>query len=130
MNAQINYYEEKLKYEMDSADLFEALERQELIEVLDVRKEKAYRSEHIPVATSFPHREMNKETVSKLNKDVLYVCYCDGIGCNGSTKGALKLAKLGFKTKELLGGLDWWKRDGYTTLGSDGVKGTEISCNC
>ena len=30
-------------------------------------------------------------------------------------KGALKLAELGFRVKELIGGIDWWKRDGYAT---------------
>src|ERR1700731_3943168 len=42
-----------------------------------------------------------------------YVVYCDGIGCNASTKGAYKLARLGFRAKELLGGIDWWRRDGH-----------------
>jgi hypothetical protein len=45
---------------------------------------------------------------------------CDGIGCNGSTKGAYKLSSLGFKTKELLGGLDWWRRDGHAVLSGPG----------
>jgi rhodanese-related sulfurtransferase len=26
-----------------------------------------------------------------------------------------KTAKLGFRVKELIGGLNWWKRDGYPT---------------
>jgi hypothetical protein len=25
------------------------------------------------------------------------------------------MAELGFRTKELIGGLDWWKRDGHPT---------------
>ena len=56
--------------------------------------------------------------------------YCDGIGCNASTKGALNMAKLGFQVKELIGGLDWWKRDGYETEGKQGIPGTEITCGC
>jgi hypothetical protein len=39
--------------------------------------------------------------------------YCDGMGCNASTNGAYKLAVLGLRVKELLGGLDWWIRDGH-----------------
>jgi hypothetical protein len=31
------------------------------------------------------------------------------IGCNAATKGAYKLARLGFRAKELFGGLDWWQ---------------------
>ena len=56
---------------------------------------------------------MNTETVAHLDRNKVYVVYCDGIGCNASTKGAYKLARLGFRTKELLGGLDWWRRDGH-----------------
>jgi rhodanese-related sulfurtransferase len=48
----------------------------------------------------------------------VYVVYCDRIGCNASTKGAHKLARLGFRTKELLGGLDWWSRDGHPVMTS------------
>ncbi|MGL5793595.1 MAG: rhodanese-like domain-containing protein, partial [Waterburya sp.] len=36
-------------------------------------------------------------------------------GCNASTKGALAMTKLGFRVKELMGGLNWWKRDGHPT---------------
>lgn len=46
----------------------------------------------------------------------IIVTYCDGIGCNGSTKAALKLTALGFQVKEMLGGLDWWQRDGYAVV--------------
>ena len=56
--------------------------------------------------------------------------YCDGIGCNASTKGALNLTRLGFRVKELLGGLDWWKRDGYPTEGEAGQQGDDTACGC
>ncbi len=129
-NDQLTHYQNKLKYEMDSADLFEALGNKESIIVIDTRKVRAYEEEHIPNAISFPHRDMNETTLSTLDKGVLYISYCDGIGCNGSTKGALKLAQNGFRVKELLGGLDWWKRDGYTIEGKMSKLGTEITCNC
>lgn len=61
----------------------------------------------------------------------LIVTYCDGIGCNASTKGALNMATLGFNVKELIGGLDWWKRDGHSTAGAQGSqRNGEISCGC
>ena len=56
--------------------------------------------------------------------------YCDGIGCNASTKTALKLLTLGFQVRELMGGLDWWKRDGYATTGKTAQVGAAISCGC
>jgi rhodanese-related sulfurtransferase len=65
-----------------------------------------------------------------LDKSKTYVCYCDGIGCNASTKTALKLLTLGFQVRELIGGLDWWKRDGYQTTGLEGRAGTPLGCGC
>ncbi len=73
---------------------------------------------------------MSEATTSEFDKSKVYVTYCDGIGCNASTKGALNMAKLGFQVKELMGGLDWWKRDGYETKGQQGVPGTEVVCGC
>jgi len=123
---QEEFYEAKLSYETDSWDLFEELKRNPDLIVVDARSLEAFETEHIPTAISFPHVTMNEVSTINLDKTKLYVTYCDGIGCNASTKGALKLSKLGFKVKELLGGLDWWKRDGYATEGSKGLPGKVV----
>ena len=130
MNAQINFYQAKLAYEMDPADLFSALENNEAIIPIDCRSKEAYEKEHIPFSINIPHREMTHESTRHLDKSKLYVCYCDGIGCNASTKGALNMSKLGFKTKELIGGIEWWKFDKYSTEGRNGQKGDDIVCAC
>lgn len=127
---QLQYYEAKLKYETDSWDLSEALNTSDSVVVIDVRSEKAYETEHIPSAINMPHRTMSQETTEKLDRSKTYVVYCDGIGCNASTKGAINLAKLGFSVKELLGGLDWWKRDGHSTKGNNGSEGGGTVCGC
>lgn len=129
MNQQ-DFYQAKLDFETDSWDLSEALNSGEGIIIIDARSPEAFRAEHIPTAINFPHREMTAESTANLDKSKIYVTYCDGIGCNASTKGALKMAQLGFNVKELLGGLDWWRRDGYETKGTNGVDGTEINCGC
>ena len=73
---------------------------------------------------------MNAESTAHLDKSKVYVAYCDGIGCNASTKGALKLAQLGFTVKELIGGMDWWLRDGYPTEGTSPAADRKESCGC
>ncbi|MEN7546991.1 rhodanese-like domain-containing protein [Rapidithrix thailandica] len=130
MNEQIKHYQDKLDFQWDSADLFEALEMGTHIVVVDTRKEFAYQEEHIPGAISFPHRFMNEQSTQALDRGPVYVCYCDGIGCNGSTRGSLKMTKLGFNVRELMGGLDWWKRDGYATEGKKATSGEFVSCAC
>ena len=129
---QIKYYQGKLAYEMDSADLHAAIESGEPIVVVDGRAAGAYAEGHIPDAINLPHREINAGTTASLDRSKLYVCYCDGIGCNASTKTALKLLTLGFKVRELIGGLDWWKRDGYPIhhlFGVTAEAGTKCCCN-
>ena len=49
---------------------------------------------------------------ARLPKDKVMVTYCWGPGCNSSTKGALRLAALGFRVKELIGGLEYWIKGG------------------
>ena len=127
---QLSYYQQKLTYETDSWDLFVALSNNKDVVVIDGRSEEAFEIEHIPGAVNLPHKGICHTSTEHLDKNKTYVCYCDGIGCNASTQTALKLLTLGFKTKELLGGLDWWKRDGYETAGLEGRPATETSCGC
>jgi rhodanese-related sulfurtransferase len=113
MNELAEHFRAKLTFETDAWDLNEMLRQGEDVVVVDARSEAAFVQEHIPRAINFPHRKMNADSTRHLDRKTLYVTYCDGVGCNASTKGALKLAELGFQVKELIGGIDWWKRDGY-----------------
>ena len=119
MQDQIRHYENKLQYEIDSWDLNDARQRKKNFIVIDARSKQVFDAEHILDAISIPHVEMNETTTKDLDRTATYVTYCDGIGCNGSTKGALNMAKLGFTVKELIGGIEWWKRDGYPTVGNE-----------
>lgn len=127
---QLSYYQEKLTYETDSWDLYLALNAGENVVVVDGRSAEAYAREHIPNAINIPHRTISQDSLAELDKAALYITYCDGIGCNASTKTALKMLTLGFRVKELIGGLDWWKRDGYATAGEKNQAGTMVDCGC
>ena len=115
MNDPIQHYADKLAFEIDSWDLKVAMDEGKNLIVIDTRSPETYEAEHIPSAINIPHRTMNPETTAELDKSAMCVTYCDGIGCNASTKGALQMAKLGFQVRELIGGIDWWKRDGHAT---------------
>ena len=129
MNDQLKHYAAKLEYEIDSWDLNAAREAGEHITVVDARSPEAYHREHIPGAINIPHRTMSPETTKQVERQTLVVVYCDGIGCNGSTKGALNMVTLGFRVKELIGGLDWWKRDGHDTHAAK-ASNTSVACGC
>lgn len=113
-SESVAYLQHKLAYYTDAWDLAEDLAQGiTTIVVIDARADEAYQAGHICGALSFPHRTMKAESTAHLDRSKVYITYCDGIGCNGSTKAALKLASLGFQVKELIGGLDFWKRDGH-----------------
>ena len=83
-----------------------------------------------PRLISLPHRGISFNSTVSLNKSKLYLCYCDGIGCNASTKTAMKLVTLGFQVRELIGGLEWRQRDGHATHGDQGQAQTGVKCPC
>ncbi len=128
-NDQIGHYENKLAYEIDSWDLSVALDSGAAIVVVDTRSADAYNARHIPGSINLPHRTMSPETTSAIDRNATVVAYCDGIGCNASTKGALNLARLGFNVRELIGGLDWWVRDGHATHNLT-TSGDAVTCGC
>ncbi|MGB0522624.1 MAG: rhodanese-like domain-containing protein [Flammeovirgaceae bacterium] len=130
MKDAIAYFQSKLDYLTDPADVKAALDAHAAIVVIDARNESAYQQEHIPQAIHLHHRKMNEESTKHLDRSLTYITYCDGIGCNASTKGALKMAQLGFKVKELIGGISWWKRDGYAVQGTQAEETEGVTCHC
>ena len=98
---QLNHYKSKLDFEMDSWDVHESLSNGEPLVVVDGRSAEAYAREHIPGSISLPHRRINADSTASLDRSRTHVCYCDGIGCNASTKTAMKLLMLGFDVREL-----------------------------
>lgn len=111
----------KLQFETDVADLMYDLQKGNTnFTIVDTRSPKSFALCHIPGAINLP--KINAETVAELPKDKMCVVYCWGVACNGSTKGAMKLNELGFRAKELIGGIEYWRKEGGEvegTLGND-----------
>ena len=114
--AAREHFRRKLGFETDPADVEADLRKGGGGFVLvDTRARRAFEEEHIPGAINLPVRSIHGATAEKLDKSVLYITYCWGPGCNGSTKGAERLAALGLRVKEMIGGIEYWKREGYAT---------------
>lgn len=119
------HFAAKLSVETDPADVRLDLQRgRGGFRVLDVRSAEAYEQCHIPGALHLSSRAIAPETVAAagLSRDDVMVVYCWGPGCNGATNAALKLSGLGFRVKEMIGGLEYWRREGHPvegTLGDD-----------
>ena len=127
---QLNHYRRELACQIDSLDPHAALEGDEPVVVVDRRSVEAYAAEHSPGGVSLPLRRISSDSTVPLDTSMTYVCYCDGIGCNASSKAAHQLLTLGFAVRELIGGLVWWNRDGYPTAGESARPGTVVACAC
>ena len=82
-------------------------------EFIDVRSKEAYLNGHAAGAIHIDHNDMTEARMAEFPKDRLLVVYCWGPGCNGATKAAVKLSALGFSVKEMIGGITYWKEEGY-----------------
>lgn len=112
------HFASKLSVETDPSDVMLDLQRgQTGFIIVDVRSADDFAECHVEGAISFPYRQINAETVTRLPKDKLIVVYCWGPGCNASTKAALRLSSLGYRVKEMIGGLEYWKREGGSLTG-------------
>ena len=107
------HFQSRLRFETDAWDVKTDMERGRCdFVVIDTRSPADFAARRIAGAINLPHRSMNAQSTAQLPKDKVMVTYCWGPGCNGSTKGALQLASLGFRVKELIGGLEHWIREG------------------
>lgn len=114
------HYVSKLAFETDPSDVYHDLQNGETgFIVIDARLKDDFAEGHIPGAMSLPYRTIDSETTAKLPTDKLLVVYCWSPACNAATKAAVRLAGLGFAVKEMIGGIQYWRREGYPVEGTD-----------
>lgn len=113
--AAVEHFRRRLAFETDPADLAAALAEQgdDAVVLIDTRRPEAYRAGHLPGARNLPHQAIDAGSTADLPHDRPLVTYCWGPACNAATKGALRLAELGFDVRELLGGYEYWCREGH-----------------
>ncbi|MEH6629371.1 MAG: rhodanese-like domain-containing protein [Halopseudomonas aestusnigri] len=108
------HFEKRLRLEADCWDTHYALtEQTQDFVLLDVRSPGLYNQGHIPKAINLPHGKIIARKMRDYPDDTLFVVYCAGPHCNGANKAAVRLAKLGYQVKELIGGVEGWKDEGF-----------------
>lgn len=113
------HFATKLAVETDPADVRLDLERGPLpYLLLDARSAQHYEECHIPSAISLPHRMISEESTARFDRDRVIVIYCWSPACNAATKAAAKLSALGIRVKEMIGGLEYWRREGGPVEGT------------
>ena len=87
--------------------------------LLDARSAASWAQGRIPRAVHLPTARI---AGADLDSGTVYVTYCWGPGCNGATRAALALARRGLRVKEMLGGLEYWVREGLPVQTDAGVE--------
>lgn len=116
MLPMTNYFAERLLHETDAADVAAAL-GDGTFTLLDSRSERAYDDAHVPGALS-----LARTPIADLPAGPLVV-YCWGPGCNGAVKACARLVAAGrTDVKEMLGGFEYWVREGFAVEGEDAAR--------
>lgn len=115
----------KLAVETDASDVWAARQAGLEFHLVDVRGQAAYDQGHAVGALHIPRQELAAR-VSELGMGIPVVVYCWSPGCNGGAKAALELARLGVPVKEMLGGFEYWAREGYPVDDANGPLHREI----
>lgn len=115
----LHRFASSLQYETDCWDVHEALLHGEPGFVLfDVRNQEEFEGGHIAGAIHLLRGKMIASKLSQYPADTVFVTYCAGPHCNGATKAAIALAKLGRPVKIMLGGVTGWLDQGYSLMKS------------
>ncbi|MGY5882998.1 rhodanese-like domain-containing protein [Modestobacter lacusdianchii] len=116
------HFARRLAVETDVSDVHAALEsgRPGFV-LLDSRSAESWDQGHVPGAVHLPGREIADRAAAVLDPGVPVVTYCWGPGCNGATRAALALAWLGHPVREMIGGFEYWAREGLPVQTAAGV---------
>lgn len=115
--SALTHFSDRLRFETDADDVAAALATGPDFVLIDARGPDAYEAGHLPGALSLP-RPFGPEDLEALPEGLI-VAYCWGPGCNGAVKTARRLAELGRPVKEMLGGFEYWVREGHPIEGAD-----------
>jgi rhodanese-related sulfurtransferase len=133
------HFARRLAAETDVSDVAAALDSGSPgFVLLDSRSIEAWELGHVPGAVHLPGRELAARADGELDRSVPVVTYCWGPGCNGATRAALALALLGFRVREMIGGFEYWAREGLPVETADGIArpavdpltAPALSCGC
>ncbi|MET7509258.1 rhodanese-like domain-containing protein [Streptomyces albidoflavus] len=92
--------------------------------LVDSRSTAAWDQGHVPGAVHLPTASIPALAGRLLDPARPVVTYCWGPGCDGATRAALALAEQGFHVKEMLGGFEYWVREGFAYDTAEGPRTT------
>ena len=136
----LSYFSAKLALETDASDVYAAQKAGEQFVLVDVRGDEAWAQGRVPGAVHMPYREIAERAPQEIDRSTPVVVYCWSPGCNAGAKGAVEFAKLGYSVREMIGGYEYWVREGFAVQTAAGRRTTPadpltapphaITCDC
>ena len=105
------FVEAKLAYEIDAVAAAQAQANTGAL-IIDTRKQLSWNHGHIKGAMHLPADRLDTQ-LATLPRDQTLILYGWGPGCNGATHTARRLIIDGFNVRELIGGYEYWIRNGF-----------------
>jgi rhodanese-related sulfurtransferase len=107
-----DFFAARLAFQTDVSDVHADLRSQKFV-LIDSRSREAWDQGHIPGAIHLPTAQIAGRAGELLDPAIPVVTYCWGPGCNGATRAALAFALAGYDVKEMIGGVEYWVREGF-----------------
>ncbi|WP_261166488.1 rhodanese-like domain-containing protein [Microbacterium sp. Marseille-Q6965] len=114
------HYRAKLAFETDPADVRAAQKAGRRFALVDTRSAEAWAQGRARGAIHLPPREIPARATAEIPAGTPVVVYCWSPGCNGGDKAALAFAELGYEVKLMIGGFEYWAREGYPVVTDEG----------
>lgn len=139
-DAAIEHFAAKLRYETDPSDVAAALAAGDRFVLVDTRGHSSWHQGRAQGAVHIPRAEIAVRATAEVPLGTPVVVYCWGPACNGATRSAIEFLKLGYSVKEMIGGFEYWAREGLGVVDDHGVVDIpadrltspidEVSCDC
>lgn len=121
MTDALSYFSAKLAHETDASDVYAAQKDGERFVLVDVRSDEAWEQGRISGSIHIRRQDIAERAPMELDPAVPVVVYCWSPGCNAGTKAAIEFATLGYSVKEMIGGYEYWVREGQPTENDSGA---------
>ena len=110
----VAHFAARLSFETDVSDVHADLETPTPgLVVIDSRNAQAWEQGRLPGAVHLPTAEIAARASRLIAPGTVVVTYCWGPGCNGATRAAPAFATLGYRVREMIGGYEYWVREGF-----------------
>lgn len=109
--ARLAFVDARLAYEIDVVAAAQAVAEGWAM-LVDTRRLESWDQGHIAGAVHLPKQGLDAR-IDDLPRDRTLIVYGWGPGCNGATTTARMLLAAGLDVQELLGGYEYWVRNGF-----------------